>query len=227
LREGFQFYRFIKWHCRDLGRPITPDHRLLDFGCGWGRFIRFFLKDVLAEGLVGVDVDPEVVRICRETIGEGRYETVGAHPPSHLPERSFDVIFAYSVFSHLAEEAHMLWVREFARLLKDGGLVFVTTQKRSFIEYCHGLSIDRAETPWHKGLATAFRPCDLVLDKYDRGELVYSPTGGGGPRDASFYGEAAFSARYVNRKWPPHLEVLAFDDGTLPQALVIAKRPSR
>src|SRR5438034_9443625 len=37
LREGFQFYRAVKWHCRELGRPISAETRILDFGCGWGR----------------------------------------------------------------------------------------------------------------------------------------------------------------------------------------------
>src|ERR1043166_1367872 len=102
LREGFQFYQAIKRRCSEFGRPISPDRRILDFGCGWGRITRFFLKEVQAENLVGVDVDPDIIQICKETIGEGQYQTVSSHPPSHFPDRSFDVIFAYSVFSHLA-----------------------------------------------------------------------------------------------------------------------------
>ena len=33
----------------------APTH-VLDFGCGWGRITRFFLKDLPPECIVGVDV---------------------------------------------------------------------------------------------------------------------------------------------------------------------------
>jgi 2-polyprenyl-3-methyl-5-hydroxy-6-metoxy-1,4-benzoquinol methylase len=224
LREGFDFYRIVKGRCQELGRPIAADSRILDFGCGWGRILRFFLKDVPAENLCGVDVDPEMIRICRETVGHARFEAVDPGPPSRLPAGSFDVIYLYSVFSHLAEDVHLQWVEEFARLLRPGGLVFATTQKRSFIEYCNRLTGDQIVTAWHRSLARAFRPLEVALARYDGGEFVFTPTGGGGPRDASFYGEAAVSERYVDRHWPPALAKRSFDPDTLPQALIIAQK---
>ena len=224
LREGFEFYRFIKSHCRQLGRPVLPSTRILDFGCGWGRIIRFFLKDVESRNLIGVDVDPEIIQVCRDTIPEAHFDAVNASPPTQLSAGSFDVIYAYSVFSHLQKDIHMQWVQEFARLLKPGGLVFATTQKRSFIEYCNGLAEDQLVTPWHRALATAFRPLDVALSRYDLGEFVFSPTGGGGVRDASFYGEAAVSEGYVDRHWPPYLTKLEFDQESLPQAVIVARK---
>jgi hypothetical protein len=120
---------------------------------------------------------------------------------------------------------HLKWVQEFARLLKKGGLVFATTQKRSFIEYCNNLTQDQIVTGWHKVLAKAFRPLEESLARYDNGEFLYSPTGGGGVRDASFYGEAAVSERYVDTHWTPYLTKLAFDEVSLPQALILAQKP--
>jgi SAM-dependent methyltransferase len=225
LREGFQFYQVVKQRCASLGYPISPTTRILDFGVGWGRIVRFFLKEVPSENIVGVDVDPDVVKICRETIREGQYEVVSPGPPTHLKSGSVDLIYAYSVFSHLAEEVHMKWVREFARLLRDGGLVFATTQKRSFIEYCNNLTEDKLINDWHRSLVKSFRPLDVTLARYDRGEFIYEPTGGGGVRDASFYGEAAVSERYVEEHWTPYLKKLAFDSDTLPQALIVAQKP--
>jgi 2-polyprenyl-3-methyl-5-hydroxy-6-metoxy-1,4-benzoquinol methylase len=224
LREGFQFYQIIKQNCIHFSYPILPTRKILDFGCGWGRVTRFFLKDLQSENLLGVDVDPEIIQVCKDTIQEGQYDVIPPYPPTNFAERSFDVIVAYSVFSHLAEEVHLLWVREFVRMLQPGGLIFITTQKRSFIEYCNNLTPEQIVTPWHKTLTQAFRPLDRALAQYDRGELVYSPTGGGGVRDASFYGEAAFSQGYVQQHWPPELELRVFDDTTLPQALIIAQK---
>ena len=42
LREAFIFYRMIKSYASRLGRPLTYESRILDFGCGWGRISRFF-----------------------------------------------------------------------------------------------------------------------------------------------------------------------------------------
>jgi ubiquinone/menaquinone biosynthesis C-methylase UbiE len=224
LKEGFGFYRVVKQHANAAGRPIGADTRILDFGCGWGRGYRFFMKDVRPGNLVGIDVDPDIIAVCRETIPGGRFEVVAPHPPTPFADASFDVIYAYSVLSHLAEEAHVGWVNEFARLLSPGGLVLATTQKRSFIEYCNGLTEGDLKTPWHRLLFRSFRPLEAALDRYDRGEFVYSATGGGGVRDASFYGEAAVPEGYVDRRWPKELEKLAFDQETLAQALIVARR---
>ena len=64
----------------------------------------------------------------------------------------------------------------------------------------------------------------VALTRYDDGEFVYSPTGGGGVRDASFYGEAVVSERYVDRHSPAQLTKRLFDQQILPQALIVAQK---
>ena len=225
LAEAFNFYRSIKRRCRELGRPISPEWRILDFGCGWGRMIRFYLKDVPAENLYGIDVDAAAIEICRRSMPGVCFEVVEPLPPSALAEGSFDLVFAYSVFSHLAEDAQLQWVREIARLLAPGGLLFATTQKRSFLEYCNSLTPEQATTVWLKSLIRSFRPLEEHLARYDRGEFLYSPTGGGGVRESSFYGEAVIPESYAARTWSPMLRLLAFDQESLPQALIVAEKP--
>ncbi len=224
LEDGFRFYQIIKEQCRAFGHPLSHETRILDFGCGWGRISRFFLKDVPTQNLLGVDVDPEIIEICKQTITAGQFETVPAHPPTSLADGSFDVIYAYSVFSHLSESVHLQWVQEFARLLATGGLVFATTQKRSFIEYCNSLTDDQITSDWHRSLSKSFRPMEVALASYDKGEFVYSPTGGGGVRDASFYGEAAVSERYVDFHWPSCFTKRVFDQESLPQSLIVVQK---
>jgi 2-polyprenyl-3-methyl-5-hydroxy-6-metoxy-1,4-benzoquinol methylase len=51
--------------------------------------------------------------------------------PSDYREGTFDMIYAYSVFSHLSEQCHLAWASEFARILKPGGTVCLTTQARN------------------------------------------------------------------------------------------------
>jgi 2-polyprenyl-3-methyl-5-hydroxy-6-metoxy-1,4-benzoquinol methylase len=223
LAEAYAFYRFVKRLSHDLGRPITSDSKILDFGCGWGRIIRFFLKAVPSKNLVGVDIDPDMIRLCEETVRHGTYRTVTPCPPSGLAEASFDVIYAYSVFSHLSEQMHMAWVREFSRLLKPRGLLFATTRQRSFIEFCNSLSEEKMTTLHRRNLAKSFRPLEKALADYDAGRFLHYPTGGRGVRDSSFYGESAIPEQYIDREWRPFLRKIVFLPHALPQAVIVAE----
>jgi SAM-dependent methyltransferase len=227
LREAFNFYCVIKDYADRLGLFLTRDSRVLDFGCGWGQLSRFFLRDVYGENLYGIDVDPSVIDICKKTFQHGVFNVVQPCPPTDFDDGSFDLVCAYSVFSHLAEETHIKWVEEFSRIMKPGGLLLVTTQGRSFIEFCQSLRSQRShESRWHEALATSFPDAKASLADYDSGKFLYSPTGGGDMRPPAFYGEAVIPRAYVERYWTRFLAFRDFiDDRTfLPQALIVMQK---
>lgn len=227
LGEGFNFYSEIKRHAANLGRPITGDSRILDFGCGWGRMMRFFLKNVVADNLYGIDVDPEMIDICINTVRYGNYSVVTPEPPTQFANNSFDVVYAYSVFSHLAESIHIKWVEEFSRILKPGGIFIATTQARRFIELCRSLRGQNHEFNWYNALANSFLDTEAALADYDNGKFLYSPTGGGPTRPASFYGEAVISPGYVKREWTKYLTFCDFvdDPAKFNQAVIFMQKP--
>ncbi len=197
LREASMYFSAIKKYCAQLGRPLNSSARVLDFGCGWGRILRFFLKDCAASNLQGIDVDQELVSVCRETFPYCQFDQVNPLPPTPFSDASFDVITAYSVFSHLAEHASLAWVQEFSRLLRPKGLMIVTTQGRDFIEFCRSLRGKDNEFGWHIGLANSFVDTEAMFAAYDAGQYLYSPTGGGPARPSDFYGEALIPEGYV------------------------------
>jgi SAM-dependent methyltransferase len=228
LREAFEFYCVVKSCASRFGRPLTRDVRVLDFGCGWGRISRFFLKEILPDNLHGVDVDPSVIEICKKNFRYGTFGVVEPYPPTGFDSGSIDLIYAYSVFSHLAEAIHIKWVEEFSRILKPGGLVVVTTQGRSFIDFCRSLQGQKAyDHPWHEALARSFLDTDAALKDYDSGKFLYSPTGGGDFRPSDFYGEAVIPRAYVEREWTRFLAFRDFidDRAFLPQALIVMQKP--
>jgi SAM-dependent methyltransferase len=227
LREAFHFYSVVKDYASRLGRPLTRPSRILDFGCGWGRVTRFFLKDVIGGNLYGIDVDPTVIDICKQTFPCGIFDVVEPQPPTAFDRESFDCIYAYSVFSHLAEATHIQWVEEFSRILKSGGVLVVTTEGRSFIEFCRSLRGQTSyESLWHEALARSFLDTNAALADYDSGSFLYSPTGGGGVRSSTFYGEAIIPRAYVEREWTRFLTFREFidDRGFLPQALIVMQK---
>lgn len=228
LNEAFKFYSEIKRYAGKLGLKLGRDSRIMDFGSGWGRIIRFFLKDVAAENLYGIDVDSEMTDICTNTVKHGNYIAIKPLPPLEFSEGCFDIIYAYSVFSHLAEPVQIKWVEEFSRILKPGGILVVTTQARSFIELCRTLrNQSNTSNNWYHALAHSFVDTEAALADYDSGKFLYSPTGGGGPRDASFYGEAVIPPGYVKREWTKYLALCDFidDPALLSQALIVMQKP--
>ena len=68
---------------------------------------------------------------------------------------------------------------------------------------------------------------EAALADYDSGKFLYSATGGGGPRDASFYGEAVIPPGYVKREWTKYLALCDFidDPALLSQALIVMQKP--
>ena len=226
LREVFNFFTSIRKYTSGLGHPLQPDTRVLDFGCGWGRILRFFLKDCEPSNLVGIDVDPDLVAICKNTMNYGSFHVVDPLPPTQFPDNSFDVIVGYSVFSHLAEHASRRWITEFSRLLRPAGMMFVTTWGREFIELCRSMRRQPQESPWHQELARCFVDTDAAYRAYDAGEYLYEPTGGGSCRPPDFYGETLIPESYARTRWTESLEFVDFvnEPQILPQALIVMRK---
>ena len=61
FNEAFIFYKELKRYACSLGIGLDHNTRVLDFGVGWGRFYRLFLRDFAVENFVGIDVDQECI----------------------------------------------------------------------------------------------------------------------------------------------------------------------
>lgn len=227
LIDGQRFYTLIKDYAHRLGVSIDPlETTILDFGCGWGRITRFFLKDVMAENLHGLDVMPAMIETCKSTMQYGNFSIINPEPPTNFAANTFDIIFAFSVFSHLAEDVHIKWIEEFSRLLKPGGILVATTQPRRFLDLCESLRGTFPDSHWREGLARSFTDINAAYADYDNGKFLYSATGGAPPLDSSFYGEALIPPLYVQREWTKYLEFCDFfdDASLLNQAAVVMQK---
>jgi SAM-dependent methyltransferase len=227
LREGFNAYRNFKRFYETHVGPIGSCRAVLDFGCGWGRIIRFFLKDVEPERLFGVDQVEEAIRACLNTNKWCRFTLIDPQPPTPLTAEFFDLIYLYSVFSHLPEEMHWALLREFHRLLVPGGMLIATTRARDFIHFCKSLRDDprlREKPGWIRGSAIVFADVDAAISAYDNGQFCYESLGGEGRW--SFWGEACIPKGYVQRRWPEIFDVCDYidDRGVCPQNIIVARK---
>jgi SAM-dependent methyltransferase len=224
LRHGFEAYELFKRLAGDYRHPLEPSDAVLDFGCGWGRIIRFFIRDVEPENLWGIDVDEIALEACRDTNRWARFEHVDSMPPSHFDDGTFDLIYAFSVFSHLSEECHLAWLKEFERILKRGGVFVSTTLSRHLIEQSEDYASHDLESlpPWQRHLAEAFSPPDEFLALYDRGDYCFAPITGTGEH----YGLACIPETYVRRHWARRFQVRQFfTSDPLGQVVIVSTKP--
>lgn len=149
---------------RPEGVPFVQDGRLLDIGCGNGRFLANMRQ--LGWQVQGVEFSEDGVRVCRKAGLEVHHGDLAS---AKLPDASFDVITIRHVIEHIPDPHG--FAAEFSRLLKPGGtLVLETPNSDALGRSWFASNWFANETPRHLYL---FAPNNLrlLLSQYGLTEL--------------------------------------------------------
>lgn len=116
-----------RWERMPAAKDRTGPTRYLDLGCSTGRVLRHAHLQGVFDRALGVDIDGSNVAWLAEHV-----PTVDAFQNTilpHLPfeDASFDVVSAFSVFTHI-DTMEMSWLLELRRILRPGGIAVVTIQ---------------------------------------------------------------------------------------------------
>ncbi len=105
---------------------------VLDYGCGWGRLIRLLYKFVPINNIYGVDPWDESIKICKQNGVKGNL-AISDYLPRSLPfEQQFDLIFAFSVFTHLSEKTTRIVLDTLRKYISKGGVLVITIRPREY-----------------------------------------------------------------------------------------------
>lgn len=101
--------------------------RILDFGCGCGRVIRFLSRYFEDCRFHGTDIDAEAISWCQGELSNiGEFSINETDPPTAFEDSFFDMVYSISVFTHLPEEMQLAWLEELKRITKPNGLLLLT-----------------------------------------------------------------------------------------------------
>jgi len=192
------YVRLRDAYLRHGGRPLS-EARILDFGCGWGRLTRLLARDAGTGRLYGCDPVQGILDECRRDRVPAKLAK-SEFVPEQIPfGEHFDLAFAFSVFTHLSEQAHERCLLALHRSLAEDGILVVTVRPPSYVRFCAPLS-------------EQFGPIgDAALE---RARYLFVPHEAS-PQHPQYrgegkidYGEAVVTMSYIRERWSTQLELL-------------------
>ncbi len=225
IQEGFKFYRYVHNHL-DARRFKVPADRYLDFGCGWGRISRIFLRDFQRGDMAGVDIDPGMVSFCHEAVVPGGHFAVSNHAPLPFADASFRLVTAYSVFTHLPEALFQSWMQELLRVTAPGGLIAFTVEPERFLDFVATIDPSEPASGWHAALHANLGDLDARRRELYANGLTFLPTGGGPYRPSKVYGDTIVTQQFVAKSVDEYGDLIDYVDqpDEFWQAVVIVRR---
>lgn len=107
---------------------LKPEHTLVDLGCGVGRLAVHVIPTLVGGSYIGIDISQTMLKRAKARIAEAVPE-----PPCrvtwvkqttsqfNLPEKSVDMMCAFSVFTHMEHEDTYKYLKDALRIVKPQG----------------------------------------------------------------------------------------------------------
>ena len=109
------------------------DKKILDWGCGPGRVVRH-LPEIVGNGCqyFGTDYNEKTIKWNSENLDGILFNHNPLEAKLPYEDNFMDVIYGISIFTHLSERLHYDWYNELYRVLRPGGIMFLTTSGDNF-----------------------------------------------------------------------------------------------
>ena len=199
-----------------------PALSVLDFGAGCGRILAHFVP--AGPRLAASDVDPTAVAYLRRAWPQVDSRVNASEPPLPYEAKRFDVLYAFSVWTHLPPAAQARWLAEVGRVLRPGGLALITTLGFYGLELLNH-SAAPLEAEWRSVSADDLRREGVIYHEY---AVLGQPL----PEKELFsgiqgsYGVSVHDPAYLRRAWAAGFEVVEIVERAMHghQDLVLLRR---
>lgn len=176
LKQTTGFVRTLSYAFSKITGRTLNNLKVLDYGCGYGRIARLMYYFTDEARCYGVDPWDKSIGICRDT-GLNENFVVSDYLPKSLPISvyDFDLIYAFSVFTHLSERAALTALSTLRNYISPVGVLVITIRP---VEYWHHdihASVEEKKhlMDLHRDKGFAFKPHKLLTFE---GEITYGDT---------------------------------------------------
>lgn len=173
LNQSVMFIKsLVHGYARITGKSLENEI-ILDYGCGWGRLIRLLYKYVYYENIFAVDPWDQSIDECRKH-GIKANLAISEWVPKILPfKKRFDLIFSFSVFTHLSEKTTRIILDTLRNYISDDGVLVITIRPKEYWQVHNDREIISEMIKLHDEKGFAFSPLDLPpID----GDITYGDT---------------------------------------------------
>lgn len=145
LAQSLNFVRSVALQYQRITGTSLDGAGILDFGCGYGRLLRLMSFYSSPSRLWGVDPWDRSIEICRSDRIPANL-AISNYLPRDLPvgDARFDLIYAFSVFTHLSRRAALMALSTLRNYVGDNGLLVITIRPEEYwhIAAASGQSVD-------------------------------------------------------------------------------------
>lgn len=154
-----------------LGRPGQPGNwRVLDAGCGTGAGLDFLGR---YGSVYGVDLAQEAIGFCQlRGVERVARASVDGLP---FPAGSFDLVTSFDVLYHRAVEDDLSALREFHRVLKDGGLLLLRVPAFDFLRGHHDAMVHTRHRYQSGELVAKLRQAGFAVERVSYANFFLFP----------------------------------------------------
>lgn len=169
---------------------------ILDFGCATGRVIRHFAAQSDVTEIWGSDINARHIRWLYENMPH-TVKPIFNHclPMLPIPDKSVDIISAFSVFTHI-DTFETCWLAELSRILSDNGMAYLTVHN----EDTWNVIRNEVDNPNNRLVQSMIKTDPSVIEKFKHDledtRTVYRFTQSGPYRAQVFH-----SNNYLKQVW--------------------------
>lgn len=195
--------------------PLDQNSTVVDFGVGWGRIARFF-HEIPAKVYLA-DISDQALCLVKEYGIRGIPLKVEESRSIPLSPLSVDLVYSYSVFSHISESSAVFWINEIHRILKSGGAFVFTALSLRFLDLVSGCSIIPNPTALERSIGAYIESPELAIENFRAGKHVF--TGAGGRKmqglSADNYGWAAMPRAWLESIVKDKFKIEEYEDSSV------------
>ena len=221
IRQGFDSFPEEQLQALEralalVGKEFADFERLLDFGCGPGRYLRLLGPLAVTTEIHGADVDADAIQWLRDNVTFGEFSVIPPTPPTAYDDGEFDLVINHSVFTHIDVDMQDLWLAELRRITAPDGILLLTVHS----------SADWERTI--RDIAAAGDDADAIRSRFERDGVVFvADDHFVGSTHPEGYHTAFHAPGYVFEHWGAWLDVVAYMPlGAVSQDLVVLRRPA-